>query len=47
LPWNTEAGYGALTFDGTLRLNTALVTHAGLSDTDIEAGKARAQEKVA
>jgi predicted phosphoribosyltransferase len=47
LPWNTEAGYGALAFDGTLRLNTALVTRAGLSDTDIEAGKARAQEKVA
>jgi len=21
LPWNTEAGYGALAFDGTLRLN--------------------------
>ena len=21
LPWNTEAGYGAVAFDGTMRLN--------------------------
>jgi putative phosphoribosyl transferase len=47
LPWNTEVGYGALAFDGTLRLNAALVASAGLSETDIETGKARAQEKVA
>jgi len=46
LPWNTEAGYGALAFDGTLRLNEMLMTRAGLSEADIEAGKARAQEKV-
>ena len=26
-PWNTETGYGALAFDGTLRLNDALLTH--------------------
>lgn len=31
LPWNTEAGYGALAFDGTLRLNETLVRQAGLS----------------
>jgi len=47
LPWNTEAGYGALAFDGTLRLNEMLMARAGLSEADIEAGKARAQEKVA
>ena len=47
LPWNTETGYGALTFDGTLRLNEMLMARAGLSEADIEAGKARAQEKVA
>jgi predicted phosphoribosyltransferase len=47
LPWNTEAGYGALAFDGTLRLNAALVARAGLSEADVETGKARAQEKVA
>jgi len=47
LPWNTETGYGALAFDGTLRLNEMLMARAGLSEADIEAGKARAQEKVA
>ena len=47
LPWNTEAGYGALAFDDTLCLNAALVARAGLSDADVETGKARAQEKVA
>jgi len=47
LPWNTEAGYGALAFDGTLRLNEALMVRAGLSEADVEAGKAHAREKVA
>jgi len=46
LPWNTEAGYGAFAFDDTLRLNEMLMTRAGLSEADIETGKARAQEKV-
>lgn len=46
-PWNPEAGYGALAFDGTLRLNEALVTRAGLSPAEIEAGTARTREKVA
>lgn len=46
LPWNTEAGYGALAFDGTLRLNESLMARTGLSDTDIETGEVRAQEKV-
>jgi predicted phosphoribosyltransferase len=47
LPWNTEAGYGALAFDGTLRLNDDLVAHAGLTASEIDAGRARAAEKVA
>jgi predicted phosphoribosyltransferase len=47
LPWNTEAGYGALAFDGTLRLNQRLVTQAGLTEADIAHGQARAQEKIA
>jgi len=38
LPWNREAGYGALAFDGTLRLNEALVTHVGLGAAQIEDG---------
>src|SRR5262245_58672208 len=31
LPWNTEAGYGAVAFDGNVRLNDALVARVGLS----------------
>jgi putative phosphoribosyl transferase len=46
LPWNTEAGYGALAFDGTLRLNNELVARAGLSEADVETGKVCAQGKV-
>lgn len=38
LPWNREAGYGALAFDGTLRLNDALVARAGLSAAQIDDG---------
>jgi predicted phosphoribosyltransferase len=47
LPWNTEAGFGALAFDGTLRLNEALVAQAGLSASRIETVTARTREKVA
>jgi predicted phosphoribosyltransferase len=47
LPWNTEAGYGAVAFDGTVRLNEALVSQVRLSDEDIERGIARTTEKVA
>jgi putative phosphoribosyl transferase len=35
-----------LAFDGTLRLNDALVARAGLSEADVVNGKVRAQEKV-
>jgi predicted phosphoribosyltransferase len=47
LPWNPEAGFGALAFDGTLRLNEALVAQAGLGPDQIETVKARTQDKVA
>jgi predicted phosphoribosyltransferase len=46
LPWNTEAGYGALAYDGTLRLNDLLVTRLGLSKEQIEEGIAETTEKV-
>ncbi len=35
LPWNTEAGFGAVAFDGTVRLNQELVPRLGLKDEDI------------
>ena len=38
LPWNTEAGYGAVAFDGTIRINEPLVARAGLSARQVEAG---------
>jgi predicted phosphoribosyltransferase len=47
LPWNTEAGYGAVAFDGTVRLNDALVRSAGLAPAEVEAGIAATREKVA
>lgn len=50
LPWNTEAGYGALAFDGTLRLNEDLVARAGLTPAQIEDGvratRARIERRV-
>lgn len=38
LPWNTEAGYGAVAFDGTVRLNEALLPRLALSQIDIRDG---------
>lgn len=47
LPWNTESGYGAVAFDGSVHLNEALLRQVGLDQTEIEAGIARTREKVA
>lgn len=46
LPWNTEAGYGAVAFDGTVKLNDAMVRYSGLSDEVIEEGISSTAEKV-
>lgn len=46
LAWNTEAGYGAVAFDGTAYLNDAFVREIGLSEAEVEAGVARTREKV-
>lgn len=46
LPWNSEVGYGAVAFDGSVLLNERLVRDAGLSDAQIEAGIARTRDKV-
>lgn len=35
IPWNTEAGFGALTWDGETVLNEVLVRHLGLTETMI------------
>ena len=36
LPWNTEAGFGAVAFDGTVRLNNQMLGHAGLSEEEVQ-----------
>jgi putative phosphoribosyl transferase len=47
LPWNTEVGYGAVAFDGTVRLNNDLVTRLGFTDEEIQQGISRTSAKVA
>jgi len=46
LPWNTEAGYGAVAFDGSVDLNDRLVASAGLSSQEVERGIEQTREKV-
>jgi predicted phosphoribosyltransferase len=46
LPWNTEAGYGAVAFDGTVRINEVLVQRLRLSREDVGEGISRTREKV-
>jgi predicted phosphoribosyltransferase len=36
LPWNTEAGFGAVAFDGTMRLNERMLCGLDLTEEDIE-----------
>lgn len=47
LPWNTESGYGAVAFDGTVRLNQKLIAALGLAETAVQEGVAQTKEKVA
>jgi putative phosphoribosyl transferase len=47
LPWNTEAGYGAVAFDGTVRLNQRLVQSLGLSEQQVQQGIEETSRKVA
>lgn len=47
LPWNSEAGYGAVAFDGTTVLNEGLMSRLDLSDQQIQNGLRQTKEKVA
>ena len=47
LPGNSEAGYGAVAFNGSVELNETLVDRLGLSGPSVEAGIARTKAKVA
>lgn len=46
LPWNPEAGYGAVAFDGSVQINEPLRRRLGLSEEDVEAGVEATREKV-
>ena len=46
LPWNTEAGYGAVAFDGTMRLNEDLVAHLALTEEQVQEGIGQTTQKV-
>jgi len=44
--WNSEVGYGAVAWNGTVRLNDALVPRMGLSESEIAEDTARTRDKV-
>jgi predicted phosphoribosyltransferase len=46
LPWNSEAGYGAVAFGDALQLNQEAIEHFGLSPAEVDKGIARTREKV-
>jgi putative phosphoribosyl transferase len=46
LPWNTEAGYGAVAADGTWMLNDNLVKQAQLDQATIDSGRDETGNKV-
>lgn len=47
LPWNTEAGYGAVAFDGTVRLNDDLLLNIRLTKDEVQKGIESTSSKVA
>lgn len=46
LPWDTEAGYGAVAWDGTARLNEEMRFYFLLSDKVVDEGTRHATDKV-
>lgn len=46
LPWNSEAGYGAVAFDGTIRLNKPLMARLNLTERQVNEGIEKTKEKV-
>jgi putative phosphoribosyl transferase len=45
-PFNTEVGYGAVAFDGTVEVDRPLAARLGLSEQEVAAGIEMASEKV-
>jgi len=46
LPWNTEAGYGAVAFDGSYLLNEAMLKDVGLGEIEVAQGIEATRAKV-
>lgn len=46
LPWTTEAGYGAVAFDGSVWLNPDYIAYYDLDEATVAAGIAAARDKV-
>lgn len=46
LPWNTEAGYGAVAFDGRVQLNEDLMRRVNLTVEDVKKGIEKTTAKV-
>ena len=46
LPWNSESGYGAVAFDGTVRLNEQLLPRLGLNKEEIQQDIKKTFDKV-
>lgn len=46
LPWTTEAGYGAVAWDGTVRLNEQWLPSLGLTEAEVGEGIAKTTDKV-
>ena len=46
IPWNPEAGFGAVTWDGRAILNRSLMAGLGLSETEVNAAVAKARKNV-
>jgi putative phosphoribosyl transferase len=46
LPWNGEAGYGAVAFDGSVRLNEPLIHDLLLDDLEVRYGIEKTKAKV-
>jgi putative phosphoribosyl transferase len=46
IPWNTEAGFGAVTWDGRVLLNDLLVAQLGLGKKAVEEGISQTREIV-
>lgn len=46
IPWNTEAGFGAVSWDGTVVLNEALIPRLGLTDEAIQLSVSQTREAI-